>query len=55
MSILGTTSIGVPSKGEILDEDIIAAARLKIVYGPHASSSRTKEEQLLQAMNNNFQ
>ena len=41
----GTASTGVPVEGETLDQDIIAAT----------SSSEPKEEQLLQAMSDNYQ
>jgi hypothetical protein len=55
VSIPGTASTGVPTEGEILDEDAIAIAGLKIIDEPRASSSESKEEQLLQVMSDNFQ
>jgi hypothetical protein len=55
VSIPGTASSGVPTEGEIFDEDIIAAAGLKIIEEPCASSSKYQEEQLLQAMSINYQ
>ena len=45
VSMPGTASTGVPVEGETLDGDVIAAT----------SSSGPKEEQLLQAMSDNFQ
>jgi hypothetical protein len=44
VSIPGTASTGVPTEEEILDEDVIAAAGLKIIDEPRASSSDSKEE-----------
>ena len=45
----------MPTEGEIFDEDVITAAGLKISDEPRVSSSGSKEEQLLQAMSDNFQ
>jgi hypothetical protein len=45
----------VPTEGDILDQHVIAAAGLKIVDEPCASSSGSREEQLLRAMSDNFQ
>jgi hypothetical protein len=53
--IPGTASTRVPTEGEIFVEVVITAAGLKIVDEPRASSSGSEEEQLLQAMSNNFQ
>jgi hypothetical protein len=55
VSIPGTASTGVPIEGEAFDEEVIAAAGLKVVDEPSASSSGSKEDQLLQAMSDNFQ
>lgn len=53
ISILGTTSAGVPTEGETFDEEITIAVGLKIVGEPRGSSSKSKEEQL-QTMSDNF-
>ena len=55
VSISGTASTGAPTEGEAFDEEVIAAARLKVLDEPSASSSGSKEDQLLQAMSDNFQ
>jgi hypothetical protein len=54
VSLPGTASTGVPSEGESFDEEVLAAAGLKIVDEPRTSSG-SKEEQLLLAINDNFQ
>nr|XP_020170553.1 uncharacterized protein LOC109756107 [Aegilops tauschii subsp. strangulata] len=47
--------VAAPTEGETFDEEVIAAAGLKIVDELRASSSGSKEDQLLQAMSDNFQ
>jgi lantibiotic modifying enzyme len=47
-------SIGAPTEGETFDEEIITAAGLEIVNEPSVSSSKSEEDQLLQAMGDNF-
>lgn len=54
VSIPGTASTVAPTREETFDEDIITTAGLNIVDEPLASSSGTKEEQLLKAITNNF-
>jgi hypothetical protein len=44
----------VPSEGESFDEEVLATAGLKIVDEPRTSSG-SKEEKLLLAINDNFQ
>ena len=48
-------STRAPTEGEVFDEEVIVAAELKIVDEPCASSSGSKEDQILQAMSDNFQ
>jgi hypothetical protein len=47
-------STRAPSEGEFFDEEVLAAAGLKIVDEPRTSGG-SKEEQLLLAINDNFQ
>nr|XP_040256264.1 plectin-like [Aegilops tauschii subsp. strangulata] len=55
VSIPRTASTGAPTEGEVFDEEVIAAAGLKVVDELSASSSGSMEDQLLQAMSSNFQ
>jgi hypothetical protein len=54
VNLPGTASIGAPNEGETFDEEIITAAGLEIVNEPSVSSSKSEEDQLLQAMGDNF-
>jgi hypothetical protein len=42
-------------EGEVLDDEIIAAAGLEVVDEPHANTNKTKEQRLINAMGVNFQ
>jgi hypothetical protein len=54
VSLPGTASTRAPSEGEFFDEEVLAAAGLKIVDEPRTSGG-SKEEQHLLAINDNFQ
>lgn len=53
--LLGTADTRAPAEGEVFDDEALATAGLQVVDEPSASSGGSQEEQLLQAMNANFQ
>jgi len=50
----GTASTGAPVEGEVLDDEVLAAAGLEVVDEPSAGGGCYQEERLLQAMGANF-
>ena len=52
--LLGAYSTRAPIKGEVFDEEVLAAARLEVIDEPSASGDGSQEERLLQAMGASF-
>ena len=52
--LLGASSSRAPIEGEVFDEEVLAAAGLKVVDEPSTSGDGSREEWLLQAMGANF-
>ena len=55
VNLPGTSSIGVPVEGEILDSEVLTAAGLEVVDELPINISETKEQQFFKAMSKNFQ
>ena len=47
ISLPGTASTGALAEGEVFDDEVLAAVGLQVVDEPSASSSGSKEDQLL--------